>query len=153
MRKYALDTHLYVRAFRERAAAEALERFYVSFAPVAYLSSVVLHELLAGAATAAKMKQIHEHMARPFGRSGRIVTPSHGAWEASGAALARLAREEGLEVRRVPKSFVHDLILAASCREAGVTLITENTRDFARIARVIPLRFVAPWPTAGRGRG
>ncbi len=47
---------------------------------------------------------------------------------------------------RVPKPFVNDLILAASWREAGLTLITENTRDFIRIQQVLPLKSVEPWP-------
>ena len=58
MKKYVLDTNLYVKAFRNREAAAALERFYASFTPQSYLSSVVLHELLAGANTRAKARQI-----------------------------------------------------------------------------------------------
>jgi hypothetical protein len=36
----------------------------------------------------------------------------------------------------VSRSFVNDILLAMSCREAGVVLVTENVRDFARIAEV-----------------
>ena len=44
------------------------------------------------------------------------------------------------------KSFGNDVLLALSCREAGLVLVTDNGRDFERIARVVPFDFVAPWP-------
>jgi predicted nucleic acid-binding protein len=147
VRKYVLDTQLYVNAYRSRDAAAELERFYSSFTPCCYLSSVVLHELLIGSSDPAKARQIQQETAMPFKRTGRIIAPSHSAWERSAETLARLAWEEGLDRSTVPKSFVNDILLAASCREAGVTLVTENTRDFLRIRRLIRFEFTAPWPT------
>ena len=85
-------------------------------------------------------------IAGPFKRTARLVTPSHMSWEQSGKALARMARTDGLELKRIPKSLVNDVMLAASCREAGVTLITENSGDFTRIRRFIRFQFVEPWP-------
>jgi len=46
----------------------------------------------------------------------------------------------------VSKSFGNDVLLALSCREAGLVLVTDNRRDFERIARVAPFDFVDPWP-------
>lgn len=146
MTKYALDTNLYVRAFRSESGALELERFFGAFAPGTYLSSIVLHELLAGANTEEKVRQIEESIARPLKRTRRTFAPSHTAWQRAGEVLAQMAREEGLEVGRVPKSFVHDVLLALSCREAGVTLVTDNGKDFERIARYIDFQFVGPWP-------
>ncbi len=60
--------------------------------------------------------------------------------------LAALARAERLELGRVSKGFANDVLLAVACREAGVTLVTENRGDFERIARVAPFDFVDPWP-------
>ena len=37
--------------------------------------------------------------------------------------------------------------IAVSCRETGCVLVTDNTRDFERIARVSTFRFVQPFPT------
>ncbi|HUP00857.1 MAG TPA: PIN domain-containing protein [Gemmatimonadota bacterium] len=141
-----MDTNLYVRAFRSRQDAADLESFYFSFAPSCFLSSIVFHELLAGANTKGKARRIHEDIARPFARTARVVTPLHAAWESSAEGLARMAREDGLELRRIPKSLVHDFLLAASCREAEAILITDNSRDFDRIQRLIPFEFLAPWP-------
>ena len=42
---------------------------------------------------------------------------------------------------------VQDALLAASCRESGVTLITRD-RDFDRFRRLLPgWKTTAPWPT------
>jgi hypothetical protein len=81
-----------------------------------------------------------------YERVGRLVTPSPTAWHRSGDVLAAMARDEGLELARVSKAFANDVLLAISCREAGCVLVTENTRDFSRIARFAPFDFVTPWP-------
>jgi len=144
--KYVLDTSLYIRAFRDRAGADALARWYEAFTPFIHLSSVVLHELLAGATSPAKARQVARSIAEPFERTNRLITPSHTAWAVAGETLAGMAREEGLELRRTPKSFVHDVVLAASCRESGVTLVTGNARDFRRIERWVELEWLEAWP-------
>lgn len=141
-----LDTNLYVRAFRNRRDAEDLERYYLELTPNTYLSSVVLHELLAGADTPAKERQIREDLLGPLIRSGRVITPSHAAWDRAGSALAAMARKESRELRTVPKSLVHDFLLAASCRESGTTLVTDNTEDFRMIRKYLDHEHVAPWP-------
>jgi predicted nucleic acid-binding protein len=60
--------------------------------------------------------------------------------------LAELGRCEGLDVSRVSKAFGNDVLLALSCREAGIALVTDNERDFTRIARVVAFEYVQPWP-------
>jgi predicted nucleic acid-binding protein len=44
------------------------------------------------------------------------------------------------------RSFLNDVLLAVSCREAGAVLITANVADFARIRTVESFRFMEPWP-------
>jgi len=146
VKKYVLDTNLYVQAFRSREQAALLERFYTAFTPQIHLHSVVLHELLAGANTSAKTRQIKREIARPFERTARLITPTHQDWEVAAEILARMVREEALELRRTPKSLVNDALLAASCRTAGATLITDNARDFERIRHFIRFAFIPPWP-------
>ena len=145
--KYVLDTNLYVRAFRSDAGAQELTAFYTAFAPVTYLSSVVVHELLVGANTPAKARHIRDHVVGPLQRTRRIITPSHSAWEASGEAIARMVRRTKRELRTLPKSLIHDYLLAASCREVGATLVTENVADFAEIGQFLKVEFQAPWPS------
>jgi predicted nucleic acid-binding protein len=145
--KYVLDTNLYVRAFRSEAGAEDLQAFYSAYAPVTYLSSIVVHELLVGANTPAKVRSIRENVVAPLARTRRIVTPSHKAWDTSGEAIARMVRKTKRDLRSVPKSLIHDYLLAASCREVGATLITENVADFTEIRQYVKVEFRAPWPS------
>lgn len=143
--KFALDTNLYVRAFRGDADASALQGFYERYTPRLFLSSVVLHELEVGGSSKLVIRWV-EDTARPLARSRRVVTPSHLAWRRSGAALSELAKKNGLDRSRMPRSLVNDVLIAASCREAGVTLVTDNTRDFELIQSAFAFDFVAPWP-------
>ena len=147
MKKYLLDTNLYIRAFRSREGADVLEQYLLTFTPNTYLSSIVLHELLVGANTPAKAREIENRIAAPLHRVGRIVTPSHDAWRVAGTAISQFARKEKRELRTMPKSLVNDFLLAASCRESGATLLTENAADFETIRKYIALSFEAPWPT------
>lgn len=146
MRKYALDTNLYIQAIRDVGAAEELQSFFSTFAPATYLSSIVLHELLVGATGAAKAREIREVVASPFRRTRRILTPTADAWEVAAVAIASMARREKRELRTLPKSLVNDYLLAASCRESGVILVTQNVADFESIKRYIKVQFTPPWP-------
>lgn len=146
MKKYVLDTNLYVRAFRSQEDAAELERFFTDFTPATYLSSIVLHELLVGARTSEKARQIRENLVGPLVRAGRVITPSHSAWEQAGLAIAAMAHQEGRDLRSVGKSLVNDFFLAASCRESGTILITENTADFQLIRKYLRHDHLPPWP-------
>ena len=149
-RKYVLDTNLFIRAFRDPEANAALQRFHQLFAPFEYLSAVVAQELRAGARSTANRRKLERHVLDLYIRRGRMITPSARVWEESGDVLAMLAQEEGLELARISKAFGNDVLLALSCREAGVVLVTENERDFTCIARLAPFNFVKPWPAPAR---
>jgi hypothetical protein len=64
----------------------------------------------------------------------------------SADAIARLARKTMRDLRTLPKSLINDYLLAASCREAGTTLITENLADFTEIRQYVTVDYRAPWP-------
>jgi predicted nucleic acid-binding protein len=149
-RKYVLDTNLFIRAFRDPGANATLQQFHQLFAPFEYLSAVVAQELRAGARSPADRRKLERHVLDLYIRRGRMITPSARAWEESGDLLATLARDDGLELARVSKAFGNDVLLALSCREAGLVLVTENERDFTRIARLAPFTFVKPWPVPAR---
>jgi predicted nucleic acid-binding protein len=146
VRKFVLDTNLYVQAFRNPEAARELEEFLTAFTPSTFVSSIVVHELLVGASTRAKVRQVRGDLLGPLLRAGRVITPTHAAWETAGIALAAMARSEGRDLRTVPKSLVNDFLLAASCRESGVTLVTDNGADFELIAKYVRHESVPPWP-------
>ena len=144
--KYVLDTQLFINGFRDPAANEALQRFHRAFAPFEHLSIVVAQELRAGVRRDQERKALERHVLSVFERAGRTFAPSASAWHRSGDLLSAMARQEGLEIGRVSKSFSNDILLALSCREAGCVLVTDNERDFERIRRYAPFDFIKPWP-------
>ena len=151
VRKYVLDTNLFIRAFRDPAANLELQRFHLLFAPFEHLSSVVAQELIAGTRTAADRQALERNVLGIYRKRRRVITPSARAWERSGEVLAELVRRQGLEIGRASKALGNDILLALSCREAGLVLITDNERDFARIERVVRFRFIPPWPAPAHG--
>jgi len=145
-RKFLLDTNLFIQGFRDPEANAGLQRFHQLFAPFEYLSAVVAQELRAGARSHNDRRLLERHVLSLYRRRGRLVTPSAQAWEDSGDVLAELRRSEGLDLSQLSKAFGNDVLLALTCREGGIVLVTDNQRDFERIARVVPFDFVKPWP-------
>jgi predicted nucleic acid-binding protein len=142
-RRFAIDTNLYIDALRTDTGRVALNAFHASFAPFVHLSAVVLHELRAGVRDRAATT-LETNVIAPFERRGRVFAPSYGAWKESGRVLADLFRPA--DWKSVTRSFVNDTLLAMSCREAGVVLVTSTLSDFRRIAAVRAFDFVPPWP-------
>jgi predicted nucleic acid-binding protein len=145
-RKYVLDTQLFIDAFRDQTANQALQQFHRGFAPFEYLSVVVAQELRAGVKRTRDRKALERNVLDVFERSGRMFAPSASAWHRSGDVLSDMARKEGLEIGRVSKSFANDVLLALSCREEGCVLVTKSDRDFERIRRHVSFEFLKPWP-------
>lgn len=143
-RRFAVDSHLYIDALRTAEGLAALKAFDSRCTAFLVMSAVVAHELRAGASTPQAVNRVEEDIIGPFERRGRLITPTFWAWKESARILSSLFGREAWT--GVPRSFVNDVLLAMSCREAGVVLITANTRDFQRIARVRKFEFVAPWP-------
>ena len=134
-----------VDVLRDRSAEDAFRSFLIRFSHLTYLNSVVILELRAGAPTAQQARLLERKVIRRFTRMNRVFTPSADAFSTAGRLLASLATREGWTVDAEP-SLMHDALLAASCRESGVTLITCD-RDFARFKNLLRgLRFAAPWP-------
>jgi predicted nucleic acid-binding protein len=142
--KYTCDTNVLVDVLRDPSAEEAFTVFLSRFSHLTYLSAIVILELRAGARTPGQAKLL-EGVVQRFARANRVFTPSADAFSAAGTLLATLANREGWTADVHP-SLVYDALLAASCRESGITLITRD-RDFTRFKTVLRgWRFVAPWP-------
>jgi predicted nucleic acid-binding protein len=75
-----------------------------------------------------------------------MLTPGYGSWRRSGEIVAELVDRGDLSVGGIPRSFTNDALIAASCREEGVVLVTRNRRDFERLQRVEQFQFEDPWP-------
>jgi predicted nucleic acid-binding protein len=144
-RRYVIDTHLYIDALRTEQGKHALNDFQSAFAPFLHFSAVVAQELRAGV-RAADAQRLEAGLFAPYERRGRLIAPSYGAWKEAGRVLGELVGPS--QWRSVTRSFVNDVLLAMSCREAGAVLVTGNTTDFARIAAARRFEFIAPWPWA-----
>lgn len=146
MPKYILDTGLYIRATRDEGWNHALEAFAWNYAPFIYLHSTVASELLTGAVNPGLERRTQERFIAPFEGTGRVITPSHRTWKQSGQIVARLIRDKKLSPQGVSRSFPNDCLIAASARELGLTVVTENVRDFELIREVLPVEYQPPWP-------
>lgn len=148
MRKYVLDTNLYIDAIRDPIKEEALNGFLERHAPVTYMSAVVMQELRAGAVTDSQAKALQDGIFRAFERRSRITTPSAAAFKEGGRILAVLFRQDGVPYRERPRSLVNDILIAITCRENGFALVTSDG-DFKMIRpHLRGFSFVAPWPAA-----
>lgn len=145
MDRYVLDSNLYIEAARDREKADEFAEFVSAVLPYLHLHAIVVQELLAGATSKRWHREIQEGLVPPFERRGRVVVPTFRAWKRSGEIVAELLRRGRLSKAGARPLFLSDVLLTASCREAGVILLTRNELDFARIAEVEPVRFGVPW--------
>ena len=146
--KYTLDTNIFIDGFRNDDAQAEVFAFLNRALPFTYLSAVVMQELAAGARTAEAMRELQQTLYEPFERRRRIFAPSATAFVDSGRALASVAAKEGWQLVDDNPSLLNDALIAASCREQGITLITKD-HDFERIAPFLKgLRYVNPWPSS-----
>lgn len=143
--KYALDTNVYIDAFRDADAEAALVRFLERALPVTFLSAVVMQELMAGARTDAQRRELERSVFGPFLRRRRVFTPSATAFAESGRLIADVAAREGWNAVRHSPSLLNDALLASSCREQGIVLVT-NEGDFDRFGSIKGWRAARPWP-------
>lgn len=105
------------------------------------MSTVVLYELMVGAATKSVRHRLETDYVRPFRRANRMVTPSQLVWERAAAAEADLRTRKQHAGKRDARGFANDLLIALTCRAVGATLITANVRDFELIRSVTGVRF------------
>jgi predicted nucleic acid-binding protein len=143
-RRYVVDTSLYIDAIRTESGNAELGAFLTEFTPAVHMSAVVVQELRAGVRGADGLR-LESAIIAPFERRGRLLTPSYTAWKEAGRVLAQLVAPSAW--RSVTRSFVNDVLLAMSCREAGAVLVTLNLADCERIAKVKAFDFIAPWPS------
>ena len=146
--KYALDTNIFIDGFRSEEAQAKFFAFLNRALPFTYLSAVVMQELAAGARTTNAARQLQRGVFDSFERRRRVFAPSPTAFIESGRALAAVATREGWQLLDENPSLLNDALIATSCREQGITLITKDG-DFNRLAPFVKgFRHAAPWPMA-----
>jgi predicted nucleic acid-binding protein len=146
--KYALDTNIFIDGFRNEEAQAEVLTFLSRALPFTYLSAVVMQELAAGARTADAAREVQRGVFAQVERRRRVFAPSSAAFVESGRVLAAVAAHEGRQLLDEKPSLLNDALIAASCREQGITLITKDG-DFKRLAPFVKgFRYATPWPAA-----
>lgn len=115
-----------------------------------YLSVVVLQELVAGAEDEAALKSLTVAR-REYEKSGRLLVPTSEDWWLVGKVIYSLQR--GLKSQRAgltPKMsaeqkyrITHDVLIARTAKRAGVTVVTDNLKDFEAIRRFCNVRLIS----------
>jgi predicted nucleic acid-binding protein len=143
---FLLDSNVYIASFNDVAFGVGFRAFHQSHLPRIVLSAVVVHELLVGARDRGRERLLRRSLLEPFQARRRILAPGARTWEVAAEIDRRLRALGGFEASLVQRSFANDLLIAASAREIGATIITQNVTDFALVRRVFPVRYEAPWP-------
>jgi predicted nucleic acid-binding protein len=125
-----LDTSIYIVFLRSGDDAVLRVRRLTSGARV-WLSSVVLEELYAG--VKPRDSRIVERLERDFDKANRLLVPNLSDWTVTGKVLARLAAKYDYEQIGQGR-LTNDALMAMSAARLGITIITANQRDFARLA-------------------
>jgi len=130
MRSAVFDSSVYINAMRSGDDAILALQELASDSSI-WLSSVVLHELYAGAAD--RGRPMVEEMEAEFEEMGRILVPNLNDWTESGRVLARLATKYHYE--KIGRArLTNDALIAVSAARLGLRVITANERDFRRLA-------------------
>lgn len=106
------------------------------------MSTVVLYELMAGAATTLARHRLEADYVRPFRRVNRLLTPSQLVWEKAAVAEAELRGQKRYAHKVAGRGFANDLLIALTCRAIGATVITGNVGDFELLRSVTGVRYV-----------
>jgi predicted nucleic acid-binding protein len=130
---YALDSNIYIKALRDPRQLAILKRFLIRHGTRVRVSSIVAMELRSGARTEPQGHAVDEFV-RPYVERERVIVPTFEAFIHAGRLLSALAVRERLSAAYAP-ALTNDALIASSCRESDVTLVTENTRDFSAIKR------------------
>jgi predicted nucleic acid-binding protein len=131
------DSSIYIGAFRGNRDAGLIFERWRGKAPV-WVSSVVLEELYAGADAAGR--RAIEKLERDFERARRVLVPNLSDWTQTGRMLAKIGAKYGFE-RIGQGRLTNDALIAACAARCGVTVLTANARDFARLAEFCPLQW------------
>ena len=147
-RLYLIDSNVYIRAFREAAFGAELQAFHHAALARLVVSAVVTSELLVGAQTPDRERALVRTLVEPFRARRRLLVPSWSTWELAAKIDRGVRRQAANRTRLTQRSFMQDILIAASAREVGATIITENVVDFTLIGRHVEIAFVPPWPPA-----
>jgi predicted nucleic acid-binding protein len=128
------DTSIYVTALRT-TAHEPIHLRHLGPGSAIWVSAVVLAELYAGAHS--RDARIVEQLEYDFTKVKRILVPNLKDWTTAGKVLARFSSTYDYEATAKAR-LMSDALLAMSAVRQGITIVTANQRDFARLAALRP---------------
>ena len=137
--KLLLDTNVLIGFFRDPLAKDSFEAQWSR--PLLCMSSLVAMELFAGCRNRRQQSALATFL-KPFEKAARLVTPDHSALLESGRVLAQLGRE-GIGKAHL-RQITNDVIIGVTAARAGVVVVTRNARDFSRIEKHTPVRWMQP---------
>jgi tRNA(fMet)-specific endonuclease VapC len=123
MLKYALDTNLCVRILRDRP--QGLRKRFNDEAPGLSISSIVLYELLYGAAKSARPVE-NRQAVEAFAERLEVLDFDGDAAAHAGEIRAELERQ-GRPIGS------YDLLIAGHARSRGLIVVTGNLDEFERV--------------------
>ncbi len=141
---FLFDSNVYIDAFNDPGFGEFFRSKHRELLSKLVLSAVVAHELLIGAKTPARQRDLVRGIIDPFRSRRRLHTPGFPTWEVAAEIDRRLRALGRYKASLAQRSFAYDILIAASARELGATIITRNVTDFALIAEVAPIKFASP---------
>lgn len=144
MKKFVLDTNIFIEAMRNREARVELAEWQRALAPHVWQHAVVVSELLVGAKDEATWKRWHRRWVVPAERVRRVVVPGYSAWLRASRIISQLTESGWISAGGIKTSFYNDCLLAATARDHGHVIITYNHEDFDLIRRVEPKIPTAP---------
>jgi hypothetical protein len=114
------------------------------------LSVVVVQEMTAGAVDQTELKFWRDAY-QAYEKDERLMVPDAEDWYQAGRILNSLLRglksaSRGLTPRIHPddkQRIVRDVLIARTARHAGVTVITDNIKDFESIQRFCQVRYIS----------
>ena len=136
---HLIDSNVYLHGFRDLGFGEILRQFHLKHLPRLVLSAVVAHELLVGAANAGRERSLRRGLVEPFRTRQRLHVPARQTWEMAAKIDRRLRKQINLEPKLRTRSFANDILIAASARELGAIILTENSADFQETHRSRPI--------------
>lgn len=135
MQPVLFDSSVYVAVFRLKNDADLTSKQIAG--DNVWLSSVVLEELYAGASP--RNRHVVERLGNDYRKTERTVVPGLDDWIETGKVLASLAARYDYE--QIGRGrLTNDALIAISAGRLGITVITANARDFARLAEFCPFQ-------------
>jgi len=102
------------------------------------MHALVAGELLAGCRSSAEREYVDDTIS-PFTRAARVTSATAGEVALAGRTLSRL-RERGVALAN-PAGALIDATIAVSTVRIGALLVTENAHGFAKLGKLLPLRW------------